>query len=195
MATDVSICSAALLKLGDKPIADLNESTDRARLCANIYPLSKLDTLRSHPWNCATKRVVLAPLADAPASDWRYQFPMPGDFLRLMQVGYRGRQLDYSFEGGRVLANVAALPIVYVADITEGKFDSLLVQVMTLRMELELAYPITKSTSLRDSLKQEFYAPAVGVLARAKNIDGQENPPEDWGESSLIASRLGDAQY
>jgi hypothetical protein len=195
MATDVSICSAALLKLGDKAIADLQESTARATICANLYPLAKLDILRRHPWNCAVRRVVLAPLADTPASDWSYQFPMPGDFLRLMQVGYLGQQLDYSFEGGRVLANVTALPIVYVANITEGDFDSLLVNVMTLRMEMELAYPITKSTSLRDSLKQEFYAPAVGVLATAKNIDGQENPPEEWASSSLIESRLGGARY
>lgn len=191
MATDVTICSAALLKLGDEPIANLNEPTRRAKLCANIYPLAKLEVLRSHPWNCAVKRVVLTQLAETPASDWAYQFALPGDFLRLMQVGYVGDPLDYSFEGGRVLANVATLPIVYVADVTEGKFDSLLVQVMTLRMEMELAYPITKSTSLRDSLKQEFYAPAIGVLARAKNIDGQENPPEDWSYSTLIESRQG----
>jgi hypothetical protein len=54
---------------------------------------------------------------------------------------------------------------------------------------MDLAYPITKSTSLRDSLKQEFYAKGVGIFARAKTVDGQENPPEDWNDSPFLNVR------
>ena len=49
MATPVSICSAALVMLGDKPIASLTESTDRARSVANVYPTERLAFLRAHP--------------------------------------------------------------------------------------------------------------------------------------------------
>ncbi len=191
MATDVSICSAALLKLGDFPIATLQEGSQRALLCANIYPPAKLDVLRSHPWNCCVTRVLLPPLVAPPAFSWRYQFAVPGDMLRLMQVGYDGCQLDYQLEANRILANTDSLPVVYVADITEGQFDAKLVHVMTLRMEKDLAYPITKSTSLAEAKDAEYER----ALKRAKSIDGQENPPEEWNDSPFIQVRGGGPGY
>ena len=189
IASDIDICSAALLLLGADPIASLTENTKRATQCANIYPLARLDLLRMHPWNCAIKRVILAPLTEEPPFDWGFQFNKPGDWLRTLQVGNKDFPLDYEFEGNRILANTDTLPFRYVADVNEGNWDSNLVGVMIKRMEMDLAYPITKSASLRDSLKQEFYTRGVGVLARAKAVDGQENPPEEWNDSPLIAVR------
>lgn len=187
MATNVSICSAALLKLGDSPIADLEEPTQRAQLCANLYPLAKLDVLRSHPWNCCVTRVLLPPLAQKPAFSWQYQFALPGDMLRLMQVGMDGYQLDYQLEGNRVLAQTDSLPIVYVADKTEGELDAKLVHVLTLRMEMDLAYAITKSTSVAEAKAQQYQQ----AMRQAKALDGQENPPEDWGDSPFTQVRGG----
>jgi hypothetical protein len=189
MATDVEICSNALLLLGDNPIASLSDGTPRATICANVFGLAKADILRKHPWNCTIKRVILSPESAAPAFDWKHQFVRPADWLRTVQIGYRDNPLEYAVEGVRIMANTTVLPMVYVANVTEGEWDSLLTMVMVKRMEMDLAYPITKSTSLRDSLKQEFYALGVGVLAQAKTIDGQENPPEDWGDSPFLQVR------
>lgn len=192
MATKEEICTNALMLLGDSPIASFNENTPRARLCANLYPIAKRAILRAHPWNCAQRRVQLAPLASAPAFDWRFQFALPGDFLRVVQVGQSWTAgEDYLIEGNRILANTSVLPLVYVAECTESVFDSLLTGVMVKRMELDLAYPITKSTSLRESLKEDFYRKGTGVLAQAKAVDGQENPPESWGDSPFISVRGG----
>ncbi|EBA0378294.1 hypothetical protein FIX59_23640, partial [Salmonella enterica] len=66
MTSSVSICSNALLALGAHPINDFDEDTDHARLCANLYPTVRNKLLRSHPWNCAIKRVVLSPVSAAP---------------------------------------------------------------------------------------------------------------------------------
>lgn len=189
MASSIEICSAALLLLGDNTIASFTETASRARLCANLYPLAKRAVLRAHPWNCTIRRVILAPEAATPTFDWGYQFARPSGFLRLLQVGYDGAPLDYVVEGVRILANTNVLPIVYQSEVTEGEWDALLTDVMIKRMELDLAYPITKSTSLRDSLKQEFYQPGVGILARAKAVDGQENPPESWDDSPFLRVR------
>jgi hypothetical protein len=49
MATDVSICSNALLMLGDGPISDFTTVNDRTRLCANLFPQVRDAVLRSHP--------------------------------------------------------------------------------------------------------------------------------------------------
>ena len=37
MATEVSICSNALRRLGDSPITSLSDDTERARLCNSFY--------------------------------------------------------------------------------------------------------------------------------------------------------------
>lgn len=189
MATDVEICSNALVLLGDDPIASLADGTPRAKACANIYALARADILRRHPWNCAIRRVILAPESATPPFDWKYQFARPDGWLRTVQIGYRDQQLDYAVEGVRIMANTNVLPMVYIANVTEGEWDALLTSVMIKRMEVDLAYPITKSTSLRDSLKQEFYQPGLGVLSQAKTIDGQENPPQDWNDSPFLNVR------
>lgn len=189
MATDVQICSNALMLLSDDPIASLSETTKRGRLCNNLYPIAKADILRRHPWNCLITRTTLAPRSDTPPHTWSAWFNKPGDFLRLLQVGTDDCPIDYKFENGRILADTDALPIVYLANKSEGNWDANLTNVMVKRMQLDLCYPITKSTSLRDSLKQEFYARGMGVLAVAKAVDGQEDQPEQWGDSPFIAVR------
>lgn len=196
MANDVSICNAALMALGDSPIASLAENSKRAILCNALYPTVRDEMLRAHNWNCLITRVVLSPLGDAPAFGWEKQFTKPGDWLRTLSVGddLTGYE-DYAFEGNRIYANTDTLKLRYVAAKDPGEWDAHLVALVTKRMEVALAYPITKSTSLRESLKQDFYAPRVGVLAQAKAVDGQENPPEDYGDSPFIAVRSGGRTY
>ena len=89
-ATEVSICSNALLMLGGQPINDLSENSDRARLASNLWPAVRNYVLRRHPWNCAVKRVALAPDLTPPAFDWAFQFTLPPDFMRVLAVGEAG---------------------------------------------------------------------------------------------------------
>ncbi|MEK9796979.1 MAG: hypothetical protein VW713_09580, partial [Alphaproteobacteria bacterium] len=88
----VSICSNALLLLGDAPISSFDEDNDRTRLVANLYSAKRDRVLRAHPWNCATKREVLSPDATAPAFDWANRFLLPGDWLRTLSVGLAGEE-------------------------------------------------------------------------------------------------------
>ena len=46
----VSICSNALLLLGDKPIDSFDINNDRTRLVANLYTSKRDKVLRAHPW-------------------------------------------------------------------------------------------------------------------------------------------------
>ena len=67
MATEVSICSNALRRLGDDPITSLTDDTERARLCNSFYTDARDAVLRCHPWNFAITRTSLAQLSDTPA--------------------------------------------------------------------------------------------------------------------------------
>jgi len=188
----VSICTQALLSIGDKPISSFTESNDRARVCANVYPTLRDATLRAHPWNSAKKRATLAPLADAPAFGWARQFLLPSDCLRLLQVGAHvigvsGRP-DFELEGRSVLSNLRSMPIRYIfANYNESTWDSMLVEAMVLTVAASIAYPITKSTTLMQAKQAEL----VTFYRSARAVNGQEEPPETLGDFPLLALRMG----
>lgn len=186
MATDISICSNALLELGQTPISSFNDGTDKSRLAANLYPPNREAVLRSHTWNCCTARAQLAPLADGPAYGFAYRFLLPGDWGRTLKVGQAGDfSTDFRHEGRYLLSNSNALLLRYVRKtVSEGEFDSLLVDVLTARMKWKFTYAVTKSTALRDSNEREY----LRVLQQAKSIDSMEEPSEQVAEESPLIS-------
>ncbi|HCU2526434.1 TPA: hypothetical protein OUK38_002988 [Enterobacter hormaechei] len=189
MTSSVSICSNALLALGAHPINDFDEDTDHARLCANLYPTVRNKLLRAHPWNCAIKRVVLSPVSGAPVFGYGYQFSLPGDLIRVLSVGEPQDEIDYRIEGSRMLANVDVIRLRYIyrnEDEDESTWDAALVDVAEMMMQSKLAYAVTGSASLRDSLAQE----ASFLLKQAKAVDGQEEPPEELGGYPTYESRF-----
>lgn len=188
MATDVSICSNALLKLGAQPINDLSESSERARLASNLYASVRDSMLRSHPWNCCVKRVVLSPDTEAPAFDFAFQFSLPNDYERTLSVGESGIEVAFKIEGLKLLSDDNPLYLRYVANETNpAKWDAMLVRGMELAMAAEMAYAITQSASMRDSTRQELEM----HMKRARAVDGQDDTPETLGDSPLINSRFG----
>lgn len=186
MATAVSICSNALLMLGANTINDLQENSDRARFAANLYEDVRDSMLRAHPWNCALKRLLLAPITQAPAFGWQYSFELPADCLRVLGVTSGGAMVDYVIEGRSILANQASIELRYVfRNDVEATWDPALVQVMTLAMAAKMAYFITQSTSMEQSRLQELDY----ELRKARAIDGQEEPAQTFGDFPLLQSR------
>jgi hypothetical protein len=186
MTTSVSIASNALLMLGAQPINDFNEDSDRARLASNLYDPARDLLLRSHPWNCAIKRVVLSPDTDVPAFGYSYQFTLPGDWLRTLSVGDYGAEIDYRIEGRKILADDSVLYLRYIfRNDQESTWDTMLIDAMTKTMSATMAYAITQSTS-----KEELeFKKLEMALKQARAVDGQEDPPETLGDFRLLAAR------
>jgi hypothetical protein len=188
VASKVSICSNALLLLGAQTINSLSESNDRALLAANLYDSTRDDVLRSHPWNCATKRVILAPETTAPAFGYSAAFVLPSDWLRTMEVGEFGYELDYKTENGRILADATALPLRYVfRNDQEATWDAMLVKAMELRMAAEMAYAITSSASMADLMFNKLQQ----HMKQARAVDGMDDPPQELGDYPLLQARFG----
>ena len=190
MATGVSICSNALLMLGAQTINDFADqlNLDRAKLCANLYPTVRDDMLRSHPWNCAIKRAVLAPDAVAPTFGYTHSFELPADFMRVLEVGTNGSQIDYLVEGRTIQADTTVLELRYVfRNEVENTWDAHLVKLVTLAMAAALAYPVTQSSALQQSFEQKLEM----TLKRARAVDGQEDPPQTLGDERLLRARFG----
>lgn len=187
-ASVVSICSNASLMLGAKPINDLAEANDRTRLAANLFEPVRDYVLRRHPWNCATKRVVLAPDVATPAFDWAYQFTLPDDFMKLQSNGEDGCIVPHKLESGKLLCDDNPVYLVYTWKNTNpATWDAMLVWGMTMSMKAVMAYPITQSASL----EQLVEAALKDVLKQARAVDGQDDPPETLGDTPLMNSRFG----
>lgn len=187
-ASVVSICSNASLMLGGKPINDLAENNDRTRLAANLYEPVRNYVLRRHPWNCATKRVVLSPDVETPGYDWAFQFTLPNDYMRLLAVGEAGCEVPHKIESGKLLSDDNPCYLRYIwRNENPATWDGMLVWGMTMSMKAVMAYPITQSASL----DQVVEAALKDVLKQARAVDGQDDPPETLGDSPLINSRFG----
>jgi hypothetical protein len=194
MATAVSIASNALLRLGANPINSFDEADesgsniDLARLAGNLWPTVRRQVLRSHPWNCALKRVLLSPDTTPPAFGAAYRFLKPGDWLRTVAVGEDTDRISWRTEGSYFLTDESALALVYLFDNDNpGTYDATLVAAMELAMAAALAYPVTKSTSLAQALADEVR----GTAALARALDSDDDPPETLGDFPLYASRFG----
>jgi hypothetical protein len=187
MATsDVQVCSNALLLLGADPINSFDDDSDRGLLVSNLWPNARDAVLRAHPWNCAIEYVQLAPLVQAPAFDFAYQFLLPGDCLRVLSVGEEGETPRFRIVRRKILADDAALNLRYIMKNTDvPSYDSLLVEALTAYMAMTCAYPITKSKSVFDAMSALYEF----KLRQARTIDGQEEPPEEFGDTPLLNAR------
>jgi|TARA_B110000305_G_C19008741_1_gene433902 hypothetical protein len=181
MATEVSICSNALRRLGDNPITSLTDDTERARLCNSFYADARDAVLRLHPWNFAITRTSLAQLSDTPSYGFAYQYSLPTSpyCLRVLAMEYEDyifKVENYSTQGRVLLTDQSSAKILYVAKITDTtQFDALFVDVLTAKLALDLCYPITNSVSLQDKMQKLYQL----KLSDARSIDGQEGFIDD----------------
>ncbi|HWU35462.1 MAG TPA: hypothetical protein VN023_09540 [Methylovorus sp.] len=183
----ITICNAAFLALGGKTISDFDENTDNALLAKNLYGSVRDWMLRKHPWNCAVKRVILSPDATPPAFGFSYQFTLPTDLIRILQVGddLEGPQ-EYRNESRMILADFDVLKLRYVfRNDVEATWDASFIHAMGLAMKAIFAYPVTQSTSKEQLCMADLNA----VLKEARSVDGLEDPPETFGDFQILNAR------
>tara|TARA_R110000824_G_scaffold64937_10_gene169532 strand:+ start:290 stop:874 length:585 start_codon:yes stop_codon:yes gene_type:complete len=181
MATEVSICSNALRRLGDSPITSLSDDTERARLCNALYEPARDSLLRSHAFNFSITRASLAKSATTPAFEFANQFILPTDpfCLRVLKMEFD----DFKFkienlagEGRVLLTDEGTANILYIAKITDTTlFDAIFVDTLTAKLSAELAYPVTNSVSLQTQMEKIYKL----KLTEARSIDSTEGFIDD----------------
>lgn len=195
----VSICNRALHKLGAGTINSLADNNEKARVMNVAYEPVRDAELRRHRWRFAIKRTSLAALADAPDSDYDYQYQVPGDFLRLIEGGdivslcdlsdYRAlSSATYSLEGRTILTDLGApLSIRYIARIEDTTlFDSCFVETLACRLAVECVERITESSSKSQDLQIQ-YRQSINEAVRANAL---ERASEAAADDSWVLARI-----
>lgn len=190
MTSKVNIASNALVLIGDRQIDSLSEDSDRARTVNAIYDDTRDAVIRANTWGSCMKRVILSPMAEAPAFEWGYQFLLPADCLRVIAIDRDGYFMDYkveTFDGNKVIladTNVVYLRYLFRND-EPNSYDAGLVDVLTAKLAAALAYPITRSASVQQSMEQLY----LMKLRMARSADGQEGVTDTIGDSPLVQVR------
>jgi hypothetical protein len=193
------IANAALIKLGDELLISIDDGSKRAESIKTIFQGQYEQVLRIHPWNFATKRILLPADVEVPAYDWMRQFTLPTDFVRLIEVRdgrtppfnvpyVTGDEILYEFEGRKILSNLPAplkISYIYNAPITlmTADFEDLL----ACAIAYELAETVSRSNPKKATLSEEFKT----SLAQCKKTDTLEGPARPMPDTGWVFANLG----
>lgn len=201
MASRVGVINRALIKLGVQTIADPDEESEPARVSKQVFDDTVQAELRKNPWAFAIRRARLAASVTAPSFGFKTAFPLPTDFIRIVQVGdyfdfsaVRNAPLDrsvvpYRIEGRSIVTDLPApLNIRYVADISAdpGQWDATFVDALAARLSVEMCETLTKNTS-KLTLMERLYQRAIG---EARRLNAIESPPEPLPDNSWVMTRF-----
>lgn len=198
MASQVEICNQALTKLGAARITSITDDTKQARALNAIYTVKLEAELAAHPWTFAIKRVELPASATAPAYGWARAFPMPADYLALVEVGenyvfYETDtgplfQVEGSDSGMQLLTDEASpLQVRYIRRITNpGLYPALFVEALACRLAAEVCEELTQSLSKREAAWNERRQ----AIREARRVNSIEQPPRKPPASSWVRAML-----
>lgn len=199
MASEAVICNQALVKVGAARISALTDDTKQARALSAIYEIKRDAELAANPWSFAIKRAAIPASSTAPTFGWGYAYPVPTDYLAMVEVGE-----DYTFYdsasgalfaietdsngGGAVLTDqTSPLNIRYIYRVTNtGLFAPLFVEALACRLAAEVCEELTQSASKKEALWGE-YRRAIREARRLNAIEQppRKNPPTSWERALL----------
>lgn len=205
--SDVDISNLALLAIGHtKTIAALNERSEEARACAEVYPQAVDELLEIFAWPFATRRSQPAQLdattldLGAVPSGWSYAYALPADCvpngLRRVYPGVRAPRADQEtphaieYDGATdqvvVLTDDSAPEFIYTARIEDtAKFSALFGRAVAEQMATDLIRALRKDLKLLPLQEQK----AAAALAKAQAAAKRGEQPDQDPVPSWIANR------
>jgi hypothetical protein len=188
MASKILICNRALSKLGADRITSLDDDNKAARAMKSAFDFVRDAELRAHVWNFSVKRAELAAISETPVWGFSYQYALPADFLKLLEIRdlyASSNAQDYrtvpaplwQMEGGNLMTDAEApIYIRYVSRVADPNlFDASFAESLACRLAAETAEEITESSG-KVELAWKLYDRALKEALRADAIE----QPTEW---------------
>lgn len=193
MASETTICNLALGKLGASRIISLSEASPEAQACSLQYEQTRDEVLRAHRWNFAITRGVFSQLATAPAFGWLYQWQLPVDCLRVLQVNGWEENEDpdnWEVEGRKLLTDVDSVQVKYIAQITDAsQYDPLFIEALSIKLASKLCIALTGSGTRAGDFVTD-YEKLTGPRARRTDaFESRDKRKPLWATSDLVIAR------
>lgn len=185
-SSELEICNSALIKVGEGVVSSLSDPGKPARVCAAQYARVRDMLLAAHPWNFATKRVMLTtPLAARPPYGYTFQFGVPSDCLRVLEVDTADHKWEK--EGTSIVTNSSGVGMKYIAKVEDvSKYSVLFDELLALAIAKDIAFSLTQNASLVANLREDYKV----ALREARSFDAQEG-----GVRQVVADTLTNVRY
>lgn len=193
--TQTEICNQALSRIGAKTIMSIDDDDSKsAAACLNIWEATVSEVTRMGEWSCLRKRATLVQLTTPPAFEWLYQYQLPGDLIKVLElngVEYHGEPQDeWEIEGRLLLTDASEAKLRYVAYVEDTtQWDSLLTNAVVVLLAAKLAVPIRQDEQMMIALMNEYQR----TLGAARMQDGGERKRHRFNPTTL--SRWVNARY
>lgn len=172
MATELSICNSALIKLGAERITTLLDESKEAQLCNEQYSKIRDELLYGHPWNFATVSETLTTNGNEHPWNGYAEYDIPSECLRILD--FDDADMEWLVENGLLYCSDTEVNMRYIKQETDASlFSPKFSELLSLKLALELSYSMVQSAGIRETLNKEYQE----CLRDARSFDSQEGRP------------------
>lgn len=200
--TQFSICSRALVQLGERPISSfLASESDAAETCGTVYPSLKRGLMARYPWRFLMVKEELTRDSAVPIGEWSYSYIIPGASLAQPYAVFANSTdktpiNDFEIFGLRLYTSRERIFIDYMADKPESEWPGYFTELMVAAMCASIAFPVTDQQGVADSWRGiAFGAPGEGglggLMGDAMTQDAQASGNIGFQADVFVDARFG----
>ena len=184
----IDIASRALVLIGAEPITSFDSSSTEALVATNMYEDTVRATLAASRWRFATDQAELNQLSDTPTGRFDLAHQLPSNLLVLHGVTINDRLIDYTVYGDKVFSDSTTTDTL-IADYTYRATEDNFPSYFSLALEYSLASIFATSIARDDGLMQVIETKAQQLMAKARNLDAQQQTTRKLATSRFVTNR------
>ena len=184
----IDIASRALVLIGAEPISSFDSSSTEALVASNMYEDTVRAMLSTARWRFATEQSILNELSDVPTGRFDIAHQLPSNLLVLHGVTINDRLIEFTVYGDKVFSDSTTADTL-VADFTFRAEEVNFPSYFSLALQYSLASIFATSIARDDRLMQLMETKANQLMAKARNIDAQQQTTRKLSTSRFITNR------
>lgn len=184
----IDIASRALVLIGAEPITSFDSSSTEALVASNMYEDTVRAMLSTARWRFATEQSILNQLSDVPTGRFDIAHQLPSNLLVLHGVTINDRLIEFTVYGDKVFSDSTTADTL-VADFTFRAEEVNFPSYFSLALQYSLASIFATSIARDDRLMQLMETKANQLMAKARNIDAQQQTTRRLATSRFITNR------
>jgi hypothetical protein len=186
--SSIDIASRALVLIGSEPITSFDTASTEALVASNMYEDTVRATLSSARWRFATEQAVLNQLTEVPTGRFDIAHQLPSNLLILHGITTNDRLIEYTVYGDKVFSDSTTQDVL-IADYTFRATEDTWPSYFSLAVEYALASIFATSIARDDGLMQVMEAKGQLLMAKARNLDSQQQTTRKLSTSRFITNR------